>query len=44
MHTGDWIALAIGLLHAAIAIVAAVYIAGNRKPSTAASKYFRAAA
>ena len=35
MHTGDWIALAIGLLHAAIAIVAAVYIAGNRKPSSA---------
>ncbi len=35
MHTGDWVALAIGLLHAAIAIVAAVYIAGNRKPSSA---------
>ena len=35
MHTGDWVALAIGLLHAAIAIAAAVYIAGNRKPSSA---------
>jgi len=33
MHTGDWVALAILVLHAAIAITAAVYIAGNRKPS-----------
>lgn len=35
MTNGDWWALLILVVHVAIAIVAAAYIAGNRKPSSA---------
>lgn len=35
MSTGDWIAIVISGVHAVIAVVGAVYIAGNRKPSSA---------
>ena len=35
MGAGDWIAIAISVVHVVIAVVAAVYIAGNRKPSSA---------
>ncbi len=35
MSTGDWIAIVISAVHAVIAVVGAVYIAGNRKPSSA---------